>query len=668
MNKLLLRPKPLPENSLSGYLMKVANDNGLTFSAWSDLIGIPSRKFLNPSDITYGRHSSDKYAGSIGLNDNLLRNMIYECERGLTRANSARFKNMDVPLVLMRKLSAPMCPQCAEEELVPPADWDMLLHTSCSLHSLLLHTDCPKCRIPLRWTRGELFRCQCDFSLKDLARTEGRSSPPFANRHHLMQVTTMACFYFSDSAASLDLNILTSQTIGKLNEVVSSAFEAIQNGQEAITTWLRSVAEKRLATNGALGQRWAILPLLIGLPKETKLNDWLRSVLPTEVSVPKDATLSIESISLWEAAVLLKLSAHSVKTLIKKSQLAIAKERSGQVATHIDTRSISQYLVALSSTQPTTTQTSMPTGFMSVTEAAELLGIYPDAIRRVIKAGLLSFQKGKGTQILLQASDVERFRKRYVFVKELAEKWNANSTNLAERLMAVGLVPISGPTIDRGLVYLFNRKEITAQVKQSVMSLDGYQTRAGRKKGNAQELKLSGFLTAQQVADSLKVSIQVVARLVADGHLKESRPDDDSSNRRYISKADFDEYVSRYRDNDQFISTGLAAKRLKLSIHSFRKRFIVRGATQEVSDGLSSYVSVTDLTRIETELGQLISATDAAKLLGAPRYYLNNMVKTGRIKPVGDLRTSDCRYFLRKDVEALRSLLLIGEGVQDSSS
>ena len=176
------------------------------------------------------------------------------------------------------------------------------------------------------------------------------------------------------------------------------------------------------------------------------------------------------------------------------------------------------------------------------------------------------------------------------------------------------------------------------------------------------------FLTAQEVADSLKVSVQVVAKLVAGGHLKESRPDDDSSNRRYISKADFNAYVCRYRENSRYVATAKAAKQLKLTIHAFRKRFVIKGAIREEHDGIASYVSTADLSQIEAELGDLISATDAAKMLGEPRYYLNNMVKTERIQPVDDLLTSNCRHFRRGDVEALRSSLLEGGGFQDSPS
>jgi endonuclease III-like uncharacterized protein len=90
----------------------------------------------------------------------------------------------------------------------------------------------------------------------------------------------------------------------------------------------------------------------------------------------------------------------------------------------------------------------------------------------------------KSTQRFVSPEELARFKAKYILPSEIAELFQTNVTNIAERIKHLGIKPISGPTIDNGLVYVFERKDIISINKQQLDKVQGYQTRTGRQKTN----------------------------------------------------------------------------------------------------------------------------------------------------------------------------------------
>ena len=658
--KLLVRPRPTPDNSLAGYLMTVANRNGMTFGQWCGMLDLPEKAFHNPGDVMYGRSAVAPFGQSIGLMHNTLQPMVYATDRTWKRPSQVRYRDMQVPFVLMRGASAPVCPMCIAEKRVPEADWDLVLHTACTHHSLRLVTHCPACTKPLQWHRSQVGCCPCGFELQNCSPTSVGKALRFGDQQELMRVAVLVAFELADAAGTLRLDALRELPIEALDTKVLVAANALRAGRENLSALLRSIAKRRAEQNAALGQRWPLLPVLMGVKDETAVSDWLRANVEGLSDHTGGAELSIETLSLAETAVLLDVSEHVVKQRCTTGQLRKLADRTGQTPMLICARSIAAYLRE-PSPPAAPQQVALPDGLVTVTEAASQLNIYPDAIRRVIKAGLLTGQKGVGTQVLLRSESLRHCQLEYVFVKELAAAWATNHTNLAERLMAVGIQPVSGPSIDGGLVYLFRRAEVNDEVRQSVCSLTGYATRAGRKLAGKQEKQLAGYLTAQQVADDLGISTQQVARLVANGHLEESRPDGITSNRRYISERALATYRDRFHDNRDLLTMEQAAAELELTVAQVNTRYLMTGELRVVTDGITRYVLRSEVNQIRERLQNLVSAADASKLLGAPRYYLNNLVKIGQLEPANpeSLKPKTGypvrHYFRRQDIEELKT-------------
>jgi hypothetical protein len=117
---------------------------------------------------------------------------------------------------------------------------------------------------------------------------------------------------------------------------------------------------------------------------------------------------------------------------------------------------------------------------LSVRKAAEFLGIYPDAVYRLVKAKLLVVSVMAKQQACFEIEELAALREAYVFTREIAQKLACNATNLADRIISIGIIPVHGPAIDGGLIYAFRRKDITEDVLQKLSTAEGYQSRTGR--------------------------------------------------------------------------------------------------------------------------------------------------------------------------------------------
>lgn len=133
---------------------------------------------------------------------------------------------------------------------------------------------------------------------------------------------------------------------------------------------------------------------------------------------------------------------------------------------------------------------------LSVRRAAEFLDIYPDAVYRLIKAKLLTAKALAKRQACIEIKDLAEFRGKYVFTHEIARQLMCNPTNLADRIISIGIIPVHGPAIDSGLTYAFRRKDITDDVLKKIKLAENYQSRAGRGRKCIQQTE--GHLSTSQ--------------------------------------------------------------------------------------------------------------------------------------------------------------------------
>jgi predicted site-specific integrase-resolvase len=273
---------------------------------------------------------------------------------------------------------------------------------------------------------------------------------------------------------------------------------------------------------------------------------------------------------------------------------------------------------------------------LSVKEVACRLGTYIDAIYSLERVGFLKFQRGlihgRPNVRGLTEADLEEFEKKYVLGGSLARQLGVNPTNFAEKLMHAGVLPVSGPAIDDGLVYLFHKDPVEKLDLKVISRSCEYVTRAGRKPKNSKRLnEVNCGMTEVETASRLNITCQRLRRLVAAGHVERASRYKD---RRAYTQSDIEKFCRRYRENPRFVTSELAAERLGVTLKSFRRTWVIAGRINEVTDGLGFFVGVAELNSIDEASKIRLTDVQIRNALGVSRSQIGNWRRLGKLVPV----------------------------------
>ena len=156
---LLVRPLPLRGEGLRGYLLRVADANGL----------LPDLDLFRALRGRAGRSGSPDLvaianAGQLGLDTSEMTSLgCFGPVRGETRCQHVRHK---IALQHLRAQQAAVCPRCLVAQPAIWADWELLAQVVCPDHGCWLIDACPRCGQALRWRRAGLCTCGCGFDLR----------------------------------------------------------------------------------------------------------------------------------------------------------------------------------------------------------------------------------------------------------------------------------------------------------------------------------------------------------------------------------------------------------------------------------------------------------------------------------------------------------------------
>jgi TniQ len=156
--RFLIVPHPAPDETLMGYLLRLAEDNGYA--------GIEEiRAALNwGMEGMEGRLSSrccpqPELAGlaqGTGFEEVRLRQSCYQIDE-----DNVVFGGVRVPEQYIKFKYPKFCPACIAESPHHRWYWDVAHVTVCLKHQLLLIDRCPACRKRVYWDRTSLTACTC---------------------------------------------------------------------------------------------------------------------------------------------------------------------------------------------------------------------------------------------------------------------------------------------------------------------------------------------------------------------------------------------------------------------------------------------------------------------------------------------------------------------------
>jgi hypothetical protein len=298
-------------------------------------------------------------------------------------------------------------------------------------------------------------------------------------------------------------------------------------------------------------------------------------------------------------------------------------------------------------------------GYLSVKEICTELNIYPDAIYRTLETGLLPFTI-KGRTKIVHQDDFHLFNRQYVFIKEIATQYKCNATNLADKLIDEGIEPVSGPKIDKNLVYVFRRGDIKDIDLEKIIKKDSYKSRTGRiaksdyDESHKKLIDDLSLITSTAAAKLLNISSQRLGKLLKSGELSLYEHSTLPKYKKYLERSDVDAYLQRYRNNPDLITYEDAAVQMGETTSRFYSTWVKFKRIEVIDDGIGNkYIPLEKLLELKKFKQNAISIAEAADLRGVDRSYFSNLIKLGKMQPISGPGVDNYKNFFlsRKEVE-----------------
>lgn len=747
MEKLLVHPAPKTYESLSGYMLRLSELNGLRGPA--DIFSLAGIELQNLSMLAslqiFDKTTTylKQLAMVTGRNVSDLEGLTYRLPLSVTKPTYVRWGSQQMPLLALRRTSTCVCPECLIADPYIRQAWDWSIVPICREHRRLLLSECPKCQNLVSRARHEVCKCNCNFDFREAAQCQEQGAfenlkliiPEVTqdtnhNYEWLHAWTTLAAISADIGALTPDLKKFSQIGTRCQHDHLMRTLEIWADGRAI--EYARYCLKKRAALIGVLGPRSALLPfyqnrkvLQLGFGFGFGLVEFEKVILKTcetECTHDEDVSSPVingeEKLRCDDVSFLLNINSRVVAASVKYGALKPVRGPSvdgfgGWVFSATDVAELIRSLnpkpcgtgsafnfldanrpggidgvvgtarllgelrsgkflvvsfnqaLGLSSMRLKSTISPRPEKVeesLKVTDIAKRLEIYTDAIYRLIKAKILVAHK-VGRSFRVTSEEFESFVKTYVFVRELAKKLHANPTNLAEKLMAFGAKPVSGPNIDGALIYLFARADLAELDLCAVAKVDTYPTRTGRKKASETRSRTT-FISSTEVADQLGITVQRLACLVRERFIRESKSKLIRRNGRYFRRSEVERYLREFRNNTKFVPVEKAVNQLGVSWRYIWQRWVKNNAVNVFDDGLQRYLRVDDVRKIEEERKELLTSSEAAELLGIGRATLQNWLNAGVITVLStpEDNTSGLRLFTREGLVGARARLEVLKG------
>ncbi|WP_217562612.1 TniQ family protein [Paenibacillus sp. GbtcB18] len=168
MFKLLSRPSPKLDESISSYLIRSAQSNRINPKYIYKLLSVyeDSRMHSFFLDTTVISEKDLNLLESIlGFEGELLQQLFivsFDESKIYYRYFNA---NVNMNSICTRKLK--VCSLCLQEKNYIRKIWSLINLTSCPIHSCMLIDKCQKCSKSMTWWNSDIFRCSCGHEYKN---------------------------------------------------------------------------------------------------------------------------------------------------------------------------------------------------------------------------------------------------------------------------------------------------------------------------------------------------------------------------------------------------------------------------------------------------------------------------------------------------------------------
>lgn len=581
----------------------------------------------------------------LGIADNCRKQVSYH-RTGNGRDDNVIWQGCEVNISDLQFGTEKICIPCYLEKGFTLADWDHYAALGCPEHQVFLDTCCPVCKTPWRYEQGPLT-CGCDTALvlsnlKPIQKSRANLLPDIVKNKRQGELFVLSHFRrLVDWWSQLDTHLSHAE--------LSEYLYHLMKGK-----WPESEREN------AVHPRIILLPLLSAPDRGTQLL--LNKLLGDRTSDFISINMHSIAISRKDTQLLLGVSRARFENFIKEgvvnrdhlgmyplqqiNKLLLTSnwlpfspekeklwKKSRAVATHYSLAMMikQESQNALPSALPSDGALSPHNSqsILNIKEATHLLQTNAESIRHLIKTGLIRATKGthkSAVQWAINREDIQAFEEQYVFASSIARKINLPVTTTSSRLRSLGLLPVSGPGIDKGKTYLFYRSDLVS-VSNDALIHRPYVSPAGRKRKNDTFSSVKR-VASLQLAKELNIDPYQIRFVVRDGWIKASK----NSRGHYLFQATDVERLTDKINND-YIDLERACEYTGQSFQSFRRTWLISGFATVHRLADRRLISKSQLRKIQRLWCDHKTSAYIAKRIGRHRSFCINLEKIGILKP-----------------------------------
>lgn len=188
--KLLRRPRPYPDESLAGYIIRLAENNWYYSPNLIWLLSNLKKRGKYANAFHPKKDDLSQLALLAQVPKDVLWSMTFPVvtqPEGFKENNVNIFGSVTSTSALVSN-RVKLCPACLKESAYYRLIWDLAIVTSCPFHHCLLIDRCPQCEQEIKWSRPSIVKCQCQFDWRLLEPEPARSLTLSVHVYKLCQV------------------------------------------------------------------------------------------------------------------------------------------------------------------------------------------------------------------------------------------------------------------------------------------------------------------------------------------------------------------------------------------------------------------------------------------------------------------------------------------------
>lgn len=719
---LPVRPTPISGESLAGYVVRVAERNGM--ESWHSLFTHAGIRAPSPQSLRVllvDQAQLPALSRFIGVPLEPVARLGYQAVPNLTKIRAVIWRGFRVPTAALRDAQAPLCPQCVRESPHLRQEWDWRFVAACPDHGRLLLDRCPACGSAIARARASVSCCPCgfDFTAAVTPQVDVRgvrwlqsvtaTVPASDDGARLNLFAELTAIWCDEANLECDPTAHCSAALDAANKAANAASEVIERGTNAPA--LRALVSRRAARWPELGPVAAVLPFLrLSQPELCGLDAMAlrqQSVAPATVGSVSPQEIEGIRVCAETATRLMGVSMKALDAAIRAGVFYVGsksdkrwRDRSiaaTEIAAVLDALRPRPNLSHPKETRPAhgrqyslasllqgirdrtlevlsydprdglgSAELRRPVAIgnvdagLSVAAFARQLSVHPELLYGLIRGGHLpTTRTAAGHRIAL--ADAAAFNRDFVFPRELATRHGATAFTVARKLVKLGIKPAFSPGTSKSTVYVFYRRDVESVPWAKLDAVRGLTIRKRLRPVAVRVAEVPpALLTARQASDEFGLSVQQLASLARSGYLVRHAAPKAPTIRRYFSRPEVARYLSRYRDNLDLVPLAEAAKAVGETVSAFTIRWAPTGLARVIDAGIAKYVSKEDLARVMARKAAYLTVLEVAKLLGTDRQSVANWIRCGWLKADhGPTIDGTARYLVaRERVESVRERML----------